>query len=98
MPLEPVPYPQNTTYVLWVQDMGDLEGFQVYIGGHLYDEVADGSTHRYTLPRLESRLDIRVVFGGTDGGKSAIVVKTSTGNKVVKGQSGLEHGYQMVPV
>ena len=93
-----VKYPKGATYELWVIDTGDLEGFQVYFEDHVIDMVADSTTHKYALARPGAPTAVGVVFSGTDGGKSAIVSRTATGNKVVAGTTGKLHSYRLVPV
>jgi len=89
-----IDYPKGKNFELRVKDTGALDQFDVFVNGTLRSHVSDGEVHQYPIEQPTGTIAIAVHFEGTDGGKSAIVDVTDSGNpSVVSSQDGLIHSY-----
>ena len=92
-----VKYTDGKKLQLWIKDRGELDGVSVFLNGHLVRSFADPITHKFPLERPPQSVKLLVAFGGNDGGVTAIVDVTDSGNELIlakqKPEDGMKHEY-----
>ena len=89
-----IEYKDGMKLVLMIKDSGGLDGFGIYLNGHLsFPVIFDQQKHRYDIDRPNKPEAVVIRFGGNDGGKSAIFDISVDPPRAVERQEGLTHAY-----
>lgn len=94
--MDKIIYREGMELVLLVKDTFGFDGFQVFV-----DDTAaappqdDQLLHRYPIPRPGGEQTVSVVFGGNDGGASAVFDVAAQPPKRLDAKKGLTHKYEI---
>lgn len=93
-----ISYDEGKKLELWTRDEGILEGYTIYVNGTRFKDVGDGGLKQFPINRPPAVMVIAALFGGKDGGHTAIVDVTDPSNRVVlERKTGLDHVYEIEP-
>ena len=93
-----IEYKPGMQLVLMVKDTRGFDGFEVFVNGvAAVPPVEDQLVHRYTVPRPAERTVVAVLFGGNDGGASAVFDVSGGQKTLLESQPGMKHVYVIDP-